>query len=144
MIETPKTTKKITKYWNVKEAAKFMGIGLNSMYNAIYAQDVIPDKILWPKTWSGKKPEVKQYLFTRDTLLMWKKEREKYVPTSKATAYVNLSQRQIRLRVYDGRLIPDKVKMITKGSRGSYYHFFFLKRTLCDFVRNSNLDTGKA
>lgn len=123
------TKQRTFEYISVVEAAKYINIGLNSMYNAIHDREITPDLILWTE-FKDRRPEVHKYLFLKQTLLNWKRERDRLLPTKKACLILNMTLKQVLYRIHTGKLIPDKVKKITKGRRGSYYYFFFYQETL--------------
>ena len=126
----------VVKYLPIPQAAKFCGVCLNTFYNAIYDKDIVPDKILTGKL-SGKRHKTTKYLvFSTKTLTEWKRQRELFIPTSKAAKFLGLSHKQLLLRVYSGKLIPDRIIEVSKGKRGMYYTFFFLRETLIKFKQN--------
>lgn len=131
--------KRTFNHLSVVEAAKYTGVGLNSMYNAIHDKEITPDLIVWT-IFVDKKPEIHKYLFLKQTLLNWKRNRDKFITTKQACSILNLSIKQILYRVHTGKLIPDKVKKTTKGRRGSYFEFFFLRSTLDNFTNVKTLN----
>lgn len=125
--------KKITKYYPIKTAAKYCGVCLNTVYTAIYLKDLIPDKIVYGTAPKGVKPRIKHYLFSGKTLQEWKDRRNLFLPTAKAAKYLGLTHKQLLLRIYAGKIIPDKSERVCKGDRGCYYSFYFTKQTLDAF-----------
>lgn len=127
------------QYLGVKESAKTIGVCIRTFFLLIYDKKIIPDKVLMNKKKTGKKQEIYKYLFHKKTLQKYTNEQEKWIPSSKACKILGLSRRQLYLRVYSGQLIPDKTQKITKGSRGSFHCFFFLRSTLDNFLKTNTI-----
>ena len=74
------TKQRTFEYISVVEAAKYINIGLNSMYNAIHDKEITPDLIIWTE-FKDRRPEVHKYLFlSRHCLIGREKEIVYFLP----------------------------------------------------------------
>lgn len=127
------------KYISVMDAAKIIGIGLNSMYKAIYDKEIIPDLVIFRKKMAEvhKNHEaVYAYLFLPHTVRELKNRKENSMSLQEASEYLGLSYRQIRYLVRTGKLLPDFAKKMTKGRRGEFLIYFFDKKTVEQFKQS--------
>lgn len=124
------------QYLGVRETAAELGVCMRTMFLLIYDKKIIPDKVVMNRKKTGKKLEIHKYLFSRKTIKRYLEEKEKWIPTVKVCDILQLSRRQVYLRIYSGQLIPDKTEKITKGIRGSFFAFYFLRKTLDDFIKS--------
>ena len=141
-----KSQGKVFHLISIQEVARYTGVGLNSVYNAVHDKELIPDIVLKFKHQKHFR-DVRKYLFLKQTVLNWKRQRENRIPTKKAGRILGLTHKQMITRVHSGKLVPDVVKEISKGRRGSYYTFFFFPETLRAFqqlnltaLQNENVD----
>lgn len=128
------------QYIGVREAAKELGVCMRTLFLMIYDEKLIPDKTVMNRKKTGKKLEIHKYLFSRKTIKKYIEEQEKWIPTVKVCEILKLSRRQVYLLIYSGRLIPDRTEKITKGKRGSFFAFFFLRKTLDNFLKATEND----
>lgn len=131
-----KSQGKVFHLISIQEVARYTGIGLNSVYNAVHDKELIPDIVLKFKHQKHFR-DVRKYLFLKQTVLNWKRQRENRIPTKKAGRILGLTHKQMITRVHSGKLVPDVIKEISKGRRGSYYTFFFFPETLRAFQQSN-------